>query len=157
MPYVTAITDRVLTDVTNLTSKGYFNVADWSRIEGNVYFVRDELQTSATVIITLYGSASTPTIISIFDITIFNTLLQNINLLREKAIEAYPFISGSPGLITIPYLVTAFNYVSVNQWETVIDIIHTELLRIAASRFRFPRTGVAAANTELTWNNRFRG
>jgi hypothetical protein len=163
MPYVTAITDRAQTDIDTHTSKAYFNVADWDRIEDNSVFVKDELVTQYGPIVAFTGTTSAPAITTIPDVSLFNQLLGNIEYLRQAALSVLPMLASETGFTAIKFDWEAGadkqspNYLHVNQWEKVIDIVHARLATYTALRFRYPRTGVAMANSGLTWNNRFRG
>ena len=46
MAWVTPIVDRALSDITGRTSKGFFNVADWERIDGNTAVIKAMLDTA---------------------------------------------------------------------------------------------------------------
>lgn len=163
MPYTTAIFDRTRTDITNRTSKAFFNVSTWDRIEDNAVFVRDELVFVFGPVIIFTGPTSAPTITSIPDVDDFNRLLENIEYLRQAALSVMPGLSSESGFAVIAHdweagaSKDAPDYTDVNRWEKVIDLIHQTLL--AYQDFipgRQPRTGIASAGADLTRNNMFR-
>lgn len=162
MPYVTAITDRTAADIAAKTSKAYFNVADWDRIEDNSIFVKDELITYAGVVIVFTGTTSAPTTSSFPDVGTFNRLLENIEYLRQAALSVIPTLAGQSGFNAVFFAwqagarYDAPDYQDVNQWEKVIDLIHATIGTYTSLRFRKARCGIAAANSGLMWNNRFR-
>lgn len=162
MPYVTAVTDRTQTDIDTRTSKAFFNVADWDRIEDNAIFVKDELITYSGAVIIFTGIASAPAITSIPNVDDFNRLLENIEYLRQAAASVIPTLTDTAGFSAIAYdweagaSKEAPDYTDVNQWERVIDLIHSQIAAETSLKFRYARTGIAMANSGLTWNNRFR-
>lgn len=126
MSYVTPITDRAQSDIDSRTSKGFWNVSDWTRVYGNSYLI------SSLVNITPgYACAfillNAPTVTTIPTITDFNNFLTNIETLRNVVYtnEGAPasiataikdnYVGGLDG--TWP------NYADVNYWETVLDAI----------------------------------
>lgn len=127
MSYVTAITDRVLSDVTTPTSKGYMNVADWSRIYGNSRLAHDLAEINIALDPIAFTPLTTPTTATVPTITEFNAFLTNIETLRlatQNYVGATIYTAikddyvGGPGS-------KAPNYVDVNYWESVIDAIWT--------------------------------
>lgn len=125
MGYTTPITDRVLSDVTTPTSKGYFNVADWTRIYNNARLTSSLtfIQAGGTEAFTPITAPTTSTIPTLF-ISMFQTLTANIEQFRARMQAA--------ALLTLPSIKTdwlagagnvAPNYQHVNQWESTIDAI----------------------------------
>jgi hypothetical protein len=161
MPYVASITDRTATDIATQTSKAFFNVSDWTRIYGNALFVRDEVQTLFGVHIDFFV-LNAPTTTSFPNVIDFNELLASIEQLRLKSLAVIPSLSGETGftVVTSSWIgginERAPNYIDVNHWEQVIDMIHTKVTEYSALWFRFARTGIAVANAGLTRNNMFR-
>lgn len=161
MPYISPVTDRTLEDILALNSKAYMNVADWDRIEDNSIFVRDELVTYSGIVIVFTGTTSAPTITTIPDVGTFNQLLENIEFLRQAALSVIPTLGTTPGFSVVAYDWVAgasdvFDFTDVNLWERVMDLIHSTIAAETSLRFRYARTGIAMANSGLTWNNRFR-
>ena len=126
MSYVTAITDRVLSDVTTPTSKGLFNVADWTRVYGNAKITTELTEVMLETPIT-FNAVTSPTtstaLVSLY--TMFNTLLANIERLRlAVAGESIPGTSTeivddwTPGPNE-----DSPDYTDVNLWESTVDAI----------------------------------
>lgn len=158
MPYVAAIFDRTQTDIDTRTSKAFFNVATWDRIEDNSVWVHDELVSAFGVVVVFTGTTSAPAITSIPDVDDFNRLLENIEQLRQAALSVMPALTASA--VTHDWVAgvsqNAPDYTDVNHWEEVIDIIHQTYLSYINLVLRYPRTGIAMSNSGMTWNNRFR-
>jgi hypothetical protein len=121
MAYVTAITDRVLSDVTTPTSKGYFNVADWTRIYDNarltaslVNIVDDEAYT--------FPSIGYPTIENIPTVTDFNDLLNAIEIMRSAVSVAGALVEIKDDWIS-GNGETSPDYSDANLWENTVDVI----------------------------------
>jgi hypothetical protein len=161
MAYVTAIFDRTATDIATQTSKAFFNVSDWTRIYGNALFVRNEVQTLFGVHIDFFV-LNAPTTTSFPNVIDFNELLASIEQLRLAALEVMPNLSSVAGftVVTSSWIgginERAPNYIDVNHWEQVIDMIHSKATEYSALWFRFARTGIAVSNAGLTRNNLFR-
>lgn len=162
MPYVTAVTDRGASDIANRTSKAFFNVADWERIYDNTEYVRGEIVTLFGPVIVFSDTISDPTVISIPDVTIFNILTQRIEQLRQVALAVMPELATTPSYGAIKHDWEAGidknvpTYKHVNQWERIIDVIHTMIVTYTNYRVRFPRTGIATTGAENTRLNMFR-
>ena len=125
MAYIPAITDRVLSDVTPpITSKGYFNVSDWERINGNTRYARNLAEVMLDITI-LLSNLTTPTITVFPSFTSFNALLGNIESLRLMVIGES--IAGAETEIKDDYTggagSDAPDYQDVNLWESTIDAI----------------------------------
>ena len=122
MTWTTPIYDRVLSDVTTPTAKGYFNVADWTRIYDNAAYVNAEILTNTghTVTFTTITAPTTsidPTTI----ITKFNTLLANIEAMRLYVNLHGASISAMTNLVyTAGAGEIAPSYIDVNQWEYIL-------------------------------------
>lgn len=163
MPYVTAVFDRTQTDIDTRTSKAFMNIADWDRIEDNAVFVRGELVTLFGITLVFTGTTSAPAITSIPDVDDFNRLLENIEKLRQAAESVMPALTTTSGFSAVAHdwiagiTQDAPDYVDVNQWEKVIDLIHNLMDVYDNLMFRRPRTGIAMSNSGMTWNNKFRG
>lgn len=158
MPYTPGIFDRTQTDIDTRTNKAFFNVADWDRIEDNAIAVREVLVNQFGILVTFTGTTSAPAITSIPDVDDFNRLLENIEQLRQAALSVMPALTASA--VTHDWVAgvaqDAPDYTDVNHWEEVIDIINNLLDIYVDLVFRYPRCGIAMANSGLTWNNRFR-
>lgn len=128
MSYVTAITDRVLSDVTTPTSKGLFNVADWTRIYGNARLTNSlaEINLDTAITFNLVAAPTTSRTLTGI-ITDINTLLANIERLRLAV--AGESIPGTTTEIVDDWVAgqneEAPDYTDVNLWESTIDAIWT--------------------------------
>jgi hypothetical protein len=153
MAYTTPIFDRALSDITNRTAKGLFNVSDWQRIYDNSEAVN--ILVSDTIGITITFDALTPpTITTIPAVSDINSLLQNIE--RTRLASGLPAITG---LVEIKYNWTAGTdqlaptYLTVNSWEEVLDIIYYAIIR--ASTYWIP-CGISTAGQARFWQHGFR-
>lgn len=154
MAWITPITDRTSEDIANRTSKAFFNVADWTRITGNIPVVQDQILTLLGTSITL-NSLTTPTITTFPSADDINSLAENIELLRQAG--------NLPAAIGLTPLKTDYetgpagsspDYVAVNAWENTLDTLRALLPR-TASYFR--RCGVGNCGQSHLWQARFRG
>lgn len=156
MSYTTPVTDRTAADVAAKNTKAYFNVADWTRIYDNTFFINamlEDVEHSAD-----FTTISTPTITTIPSVTNFNTLIQNI---KNVQIVVESFLNSPTGLAVLKTDWAAgaeeqtFNYLHVNSWEQNISILYTFLNNLTMPRKN--RSGITTSGSSLTRNNRFRG
>lgn len=165
MRWIQPITDRALSDVVSKTSKGYFNVSDWERIDNNSRVAKalvDFLLSTSVA----YGATISPEITTIPTVANLNTLLTNIENLRT-AVNAYTIT----GIVTIKkdWLSGAGqpapDYEDVNDWERNIDLIYngigdatgySDWVTDSVSPVRRARAGMATSGVGLTRNNGFR-
>lgn len=153
MSYTTPIYDRTAEDITSLTSKAYFNVADWARIYDNAEAAHALVESLLNIIV-VFDEVVPPTMETIASVTALNTLLANIERLRLAS--TLPAIIG---LVAIKYTWLAGaneevpDYSIVNSWEQVIDIIYTSVPR--ALEYWIP-CGVSAAGQPRFYQHRFR-
>jgi len=133
MPYTTPITDRILSDVTTPTSKGYFNVADWTRIYDNAEIVNGLLETEIGVALS-FATISYPTVETVANSTFLynhNMLLENIERIRSWC--ATYLSTYLPDLLSYSIKCNwdvnepSFNFNHVNQWENTIALIYNVL------------------------------
>lgn len=121
MAYETPVTDRALSDITNRTSKGFFNIADWIRIFNNARLAIDVANINGGESFS-WDHIAEPTITSIPSVTDFNTLLENIELARQGL--ASPL---APTAIKYDWEAgvnkDTFKYTHVNTWERIIDVL----------------------------------
>lgn len=124
MSYETPVTDRAQSDITNRTTKGFFNVADWNRIYNNARLAIDVANISGGESLG-WDVIAEPTITTIPGVTDFNILLENIELARQilnsplaQTPIKYDWAAGAGA--DVP----KFNH--VNLWESVIDVIWNE-------------------------------
>jgi len=123
MSYTTPVTDRALSDITVMTAKGYFNVADWTRIYRNAQIVNSLVE----ILVNTPNSfpvISTPTIMSIPDLADFNALLLSIENFRTASA---PIEAVAPTAIKHDWIAGAGQlapkYTDINLWESTIDAI----------------------------------
>jgi hypothetical protein len=117
--YTTAITNRTIADITTPTTKGLFNVMDWTRIYNNTKLTNSLASIMLDDEIT-FSAITTPTVTTISGTyAIFNTLISNIERLRLAVASL-----SIPGTLTaISENVSAFDYRDVNLWESTINSI----------------------------------
>lgn len=128
MSYVTAVTDRVLSDATTPTSKGRLNVSDWTRIYGNTKLTNSfvVIETSTPIVFNLVAAPTTSTAMSSVH-TMTNTLLANIERLRLAVVGES--VSGTSTEIIDDWMAgideDAPDYTDANLWESTVDAIWT--------------------------------
>lgn len=154
MAWTTPVTDRTSADIASRTSKAFFNVADWTRIDGNITEVQGQILSLLGTTVTL-NSVSTPTVTTFPSAGDINDLVENIDLLRQAA-----HLPEATGLIALLHAyqsgpaASAPDYVAVNGWENALDLMHTLLPRSASY---FISCGVGACGQSHLWQARFRG
>jgi hypothetical protein len=153
MAWVTPITDRIQDDIDNLTSKAYFNIADWVRIDGNTTEIAGILATydypdpGLTVLIP-------PTVTTIPVVSEINSFINNISLLQAVA-----FLPVSLGLVQLKsdYIGGANqvvpNFEDINDWENNQAIMKDALPKTVTY---FVQCGVSNCGQSRLWQNRFR-
>jgi hypothetical protein len=153
MAWVTPINDRVLSDITTPTAKGLWNVADWTRVDGNTAVIKAMLDAAGYLDIPLY-SLTPPTITTIPEVADMNHLIENIERLAQSACLpaliglaalVYNFLTGANA--TAPY------YTDANDWEGNQKKLYEAIPRAISYRIS---CGVAAAGQVRTWQHRFR-
>lgn len=154
MSWVTPITDRVLSDVTSPTpsGKGYFNVADWTRVNGNNIELRSILAADGYKDI-VPNTLVTPTMTTIPTVTDINQLIENIERLRLAACLPSALISALPYDWLGGPNQDSPDYTDVNTWEENQLILHTAIPYAVSYRIS---CGVAAAGQSRMWQHRFR-
>ena len=124
MAYVTAIFDRTATDITNKTSKAYFNVADWERVYGNSQVTSSLAEIMLDTAID-FDLLAAPTVTTVPNVTDFNMFLTNIETLRA-AVQSES-IPGTGSAIKTDWVAGASepspSYINANLWESTIDAI----------------------------------
>jgi hypothetical protein len=124
MSYVTPITDRAQSDITNKTSKGYWNVADWSRVYGNSRLVNGLTAIELGALV-YFDTLIMPTIITIPTVAEFNMFLANIE--RVRVAVSGESISGTTTEIKDDYIAgpgqDAPDFSDANLWESTLDAI----------------------------------
>jgi len=153
MPWIDAVYGRTQEDITNLTSKAFFNVVDWVRIENNTVYVRAVLNVLRSLNIE-YNVVSEPDISTIPSADDINQFVDNIEHLR--IIASLPVSSGIVVLKTDWLGVTSaptVDFEVVNDWERNLQIIKN--LTISISTY-LVFCGVASVGQSRLWQNRFR-
>lgn len=152
--WVTPITDRAASDITNRTPKGFWNVADWTRVNGNSThldaLILNLLERDPDLI-----SLTPPTITTIPTATNINQLVENINRLAGEA--SLPSGVGVVDLVddyTTGSAALAPDYNAVNAWENNQLLIRSSVLTVTDDLIR---CGVGASGQARIWQHRFRG
>ncbi|MBV5322625.1 MAG: hypothetical protein JZU60_02170 [Ilumatobacteraceae bacterium] len=153
MKYVTPVFDRTLDDITNRTTKAFFNIADWTRISGNAEAVNILVNfLSKTSIV--FNPVTNQLITSIPTAAELNTLLANIERIRVTC--SLPAITG---LVEIKddwvagRTADAPDYETVNDWERVLDILLSANIESADYRVY---CGVSNAGQPRFYQHQFR-
>ena len=119
MSWVSPIYDRTNVDAQTKTSKGLFNISDWTRIYGNAQYLSNEFISNTGTVLT-FTSISTPTMSSdprsIF--SMLTTLIANLETMRLK------LVSWGASIVQVSVLSwvagpdqVAPIFTDVNQWE----------------------------------------
>lgn len=149
----TPITDRSDADILARTAKAFINVVDWLRIYNN----SQQAHEIVSVLLGLdvaFSALTEPVITDFPDVDDINTLIENIDLLREAAslpsatgIETlkYDYLAGAGAVA--PY------YEDVNDWERDLLLIRDMLVTAADYQVY---CGVAAVGQPRHWQNRYR-
>ncbi len=150
--WVTPITDRSAADILDRTSKAFFNIADWVRINGNTEVVRALVETALSLSITPH-TLTEPTTTVFPSAEDINHLIDNIDMLREAACLPDSLIVPLKHDWLEGILSDAPDYLDVNDWENDLLVIWS-LLPAAADYFVY--CGVAACGQPRFWQNQFR-
>jgi hypothetical protein len=153
MKYVNPITDRDAADIVNRTAKAFLNILDWNRIYGNAEITNFLAEFLIGITIT-FDSVTAPTITNFPAVADFNALLANVN--RVRAASNLPEITGLNELAAdwiAGINQAAPDYLDVNEWEQVIEILRNTL--VAAADYR-AYCGVFNVGQPRFWQNRFR-
>lgn len=123
MSYVTPVKDRVLSDVTTPTAKGYLNVADFVRIYGNARLTSAlaSIELGTSIAFTFVSAPTTTTTEGIY--TMLNTLLSSVETLRLAMVALIPTLTEVKDDWTPGPNEDAPDYTDANLWETTIDAI----------------------------------
>jgi hypothetical protein len=153
MAWVSPIYDRTATDITNRTSKAFFNVADWQRIYDNSLIVRNLVNSTYSLSVP-FTTLTAPTTTSIPSAAEINSLVQNIELARAAcglpialglAVLRYDWQEG----INAP----TPDYEDVNDWERDLYLIYTLLSNAVDYAVH---CGVGTVGQVRFWQNKFR-
>lgn len=146
------IYDRTADDVINHTSKGFFNVVDWVRINGNAFYLEAlaNLLFDVNISLTELDEPAVTTIPSADDV---NAFVANIEMLRTGA---HIPLNGELVSLSTPYLtgqnVIAPDFNAVNNWESNLKLLKDFVIGTAIYMIK---CGIATAGQERTWQNRF--
>ncbi len=152
MSWTTPVTDRAASDISNRTAKAFFNVADWTRIDGNSTEIQALILSLSGVSVSLI-TLTAPTTSHFPTATAINQLIENIERLRAQAylppnllqVLRHDYEPGSGA--------QAPDYVSVNAWESNQNLMYTLLPRAAGYSVR---CGVASVGQPRHWQHRYR-
>lgn len=151
--YQDPIYDRTAQDIEDKVAKAYFNLLDFERIYHNAIItgnVVDTFMGSTTILTPL----TAPTITSIPAVSLINTLIENIELVRVASglpeIEGlaelkHDWLAGSGA--------SGIDYEDVNEWEKAI---HTIIGYIEESVSYRVYCGVSAVGQPRFYQNRWR-
>jgi hypothetical protein len=151
--WIAPITDRTRDDLQARTAKAFLNVSDWLRIYGNT--ILDQRAVQAIIgLNAVLTSLTQPAITEFPSVVDINTLIENIDLLREATC-----LPASLGLVALKHDYIAGsgaeapNYEDVNDWERDILLIRDQLLILADY---LVYCGVANCGQTRLWQNQFR-
>ena len=153
MPWNEPIYDRTANDVAQRLPKGFFNVADWVRINGNTR----QVQAIVNIMLSLnlpFTELAQPSITTIPSVEDINAFVANIERLRAAA-----YLPVSTGVTPLKTDYKAGNsadapdYNAVNAWERDLALIR-ELLVNAANDLIY--CGVSNCGQVRPWASRFR-
>jgi hypothetical protein len=151
MAWDSPIYDRSITDITTPTSKGFFNVADWVRINGNTEIVNTLINVLKSLSIT-FDTLTPPTITTIPNIDDVNDFVDNIE--RIRAASGVPLATG---LVALKNDYTsggiAPDYTTVNDWERDLKLLREYLVKYA---YYSVYCGVGGCGQTRMWQVRFR-
>jgi hypothetical protein len=153
MKYLEPVIDRSAEDITNRTVKAFFNVADWQRIYNNTSVTRllVEFLRDVTIIQDALVSVTTATVV---DASALNALLLNIERIRlESELMFMPGMDEVASDWGVGTGVDSPDYLDVNHWEEVLDIIFNMLPGLVEW---VVYCGVAAVGQPRFYQHRFR-
>lgn len=152
MAWIECICDRTLADVTNETSKGFFNVVDWLRIDNNVKYVKTLIEVLKFINVS-YEDLPDPVSTTIPTAEDINDFVTNIEALRVA--------SRLPSDFGLTELKTDYtsgesaetpDYLAVNGWEGTLSTLKDYLINSSAYEIF---CGVAEVGEPRFWQNRF--
>lgn len=136
------IFDRTQSDVTNKTSKGYYNASDLNRVESWCRYLADELNSVGyNINITTKTTWSSSDLRSASEM---ERIRQNI----KKLMTGFHSISG------IYANNDNWNYIKANRWEKILYEINN---LVEGMEGWYVHSGVSNAGQPRLWQNRFRG
>lgn len=113
MAWVTPVYDRVSSDVTNRRPKGYLNYEDLNRIEGNIEFIRDNMEDLKIIWFdVLYGNTKIDWFRTDFIyLSDLEKILENVKTIEDYFYSAYQ---------ELPTDMNNPNYIKMNQIEKAL-------------------------------------
>lgn len=152
--YILPITNRLLNDVQQGYPKGKFGVSDWQRIDNNTQYARDLVESTHSVLIP-WIELATPTREVYPPAADINALVRNIISVQNAAV-----LAQNAQLYTLKANYEdgsdkqSPDYLIVNAWEKVIDLIVQRYLTFI--RGRVPVIGIAVVGGDLNRQNQWR-
>ncbi len=129
MSWIEPIYDRSQSDIDNKTSKGYLNVEDLNRIEGNISYIAELM--AITVTTKKWAKTTLPTSSD------FQRIGDNIDSLKSKiTYTTYPDYPDLP----------INEYEKVNQIESMIEAIEGDYMLVLGSLLFCGEEGYAGDN-----------
>lgn len=135
------IFDRTQSDVTNKTSKGYYNASDLNRVESWCRYLADELNSVGYNI-----NITTKTTWSSKDLRTASEM-ERIRQNIKKLMNGFHYIS------TIYANNNNWNYLKANRWEKILYEIDNLMLGMEGW---YVHCGVSRMGQSRLWQNRFR-
>ncbi|RUM41396.1 MAG: hypothetical protein DSY80_08955 [Desulfocapsa sp.] len=146
MSYTTPIYDRDAADIAAQNSKAFWNVADWARVYNNTTEARDAINSALGITTVTLDALTTPTTADIPTASELNGIPTNIERLRSWLATNAPIADDDFVEIKDDYSAgqseTAPDYIAVNSWEKVIDLIY-QIYKSPYTADTPPITGVA--------------
>jgi len=155
MAWSTPIIDRAQSDIDSRTSKGFFNVVDWTRIYDNEVYLHDFLVAWGYDHPNLY-TLTAPNYWTIPTVVLINQLIDNINIL-----ESVSYLPTGLGLVHLKHDYKgganqiAPNFTIVNGWENKLKILYDALPKAVNYRVHCG-VGSLAVGQERLWQYKFR-
>lgn len=153
LSYISSVTNRSLNDIIVRNTRAFFNVADWVRIDNNTRYAREMVLDIKGGIIPRI-ELNTPTRETKPTAANINALVQNIIYVQEAAdvpsADYYTLFANYEDGADKP----APDYIAVNSWEKVIEIIVTKYWLLSVVRYLV--TGIGITGSDEIRQNWFR-
>lgn len=123
MRYIEAITNRAQSDIDSLTAKAFFNIVDWQRIYNNSQVAKAIVDFLLSINVS-FDELTEPSITTIPTVTEINTLLANIERIRDAS--GLPEINGISEIFASWQEGAGANapdYLNVNEWEQILEYL----------------------------------
>ncbi len=126
--YVQPITDRTTEDIRNRTQKAFWDVVDWQRVNGNTEYAAALVKAFLSIEIVL-NPVVEPGMATIPKVAEFNSLIQNIEIVRDAAGFEYNTLFEDLNSAWIEGFGAASpDYEDVNAWEKTLELLAAFLL-----------------------------